>query len=553
VFAVVLVGMLCLLLLARPAHADAFTVTNTGDSGKGTLRQAIETANGREGADTIKFAIPGDGVKTISPRSALPRITDPVIIDGYSQRGASENTKAVGGNAALKIELSGATAGDANGLKIEALNSVVKGLVINRWRVNGIEVSGPKAKGNRVEGNYVGTDASGVKDLGNGKDDGVGVRIADAPNNTVGGTRAGARNVISGNGNLLQGGVEISKPGATGNKVLGNYIGTDASGTKALGNLRGGVAIQDGAANNTVGGSSPAARNILSGNHGEGFFIDTRDGNVPKDNKLQGNYIGTDRTGKKALGNRSSGVFIRIGSGNLIGGTEAGARNVISGNSGSGVSIGDDGNTVRGNYIGTDRSGVPRLGNDFNGVSIFDAGNNTIGGTQSGAGNLISGNVRAGVSVKYPINANRNSILSNSILSNGGLGIDLSAGFALQEDGPTPNDPGDEDEGTNGLQNFPDLASATTSSSGTTIEGTLNSTPNETFIIQFFSSPSADPSGFGEGEEFVGQKEVTTDAEGNASFSFTTQEAIPEGQVVTATATSDIGSTSEFSKAVPVS
>src|SRR5215207_10435016 len=204
------------VLAAKPAHASTFTVTTTDDSGAGSLRQAIEDANSpaNSGADTIEFNIPDtdtgcnatSGVCTISPSSALPLITDPVIIDGYSQPGARANTLSVGDDAVLKIELSGPDA--LNGLKIEADNSTVQGLVVNNWE-NGIFL-GVDATGNTVRGNFIGTDVTGrVTDpdgipkngdeLGN-LFNGVSIQTG-ASNNTIGGTTAAARNVISGNGN----------------------------------------------------------------------------------------------------------------------------------------------------------------------------------------------------------------------------------------------------------------------------------------------------------------------------------------------------------------
>lgn len=176
----------------------------------------------------------------------------------------------------------------------------------------------------------------------------------------------------------------------------------------------------------------------------------------------------------------------------------------------SGVLISGNSNQMQGNYVGTDASGTASLGNSFDGVAV--------GGTN-------------------------NAILSNAIFSNGQLGIDLSP------DGVSANDPGDPDFGANNLQNFPALTSAEVNNDGsTTIEGTLDSTPGTTFTVQFFASPSADPSNHGEGRIYLGQKtDVTTGAGGTASFSFTTQENI-SGQYVAATATSPTNDTSEFSE-----
>ena len=174
-----------------------FPVVNKNDSGPGTLRQAIIDANSQAGKDYIHFNIPGTGPHTIQPISSLPTISDPVVIDGYTQPGATPNTNPVelGSNAVLKIELDGINAvTNVSGLWIEAGNCVVRGLVINRFNDVGIHIQ--TNGGNSVEGNFIGTDISGTSDLGNADD---GVRIFSS-NNTIGGTTLGAGNVISGRG-----------------------------------------------------------------------------------------------------------------------------------------------------------------------------------------------------------------------------------------------------------------------------------------------------------------------------------------------------------------
>jgi parallel beta-helix repeat protein len=455
---------------ANPAHASTtFTVINTNDSGAGSLRQAITDANATSGADVINFDIPGTGVHNIAPATELPTITDPVTINGYSQAGATPNTKAVGSDAVLKIELSGQSAGaGAIGLRVESANSTIVGLVINRWG-QGIRVNGPDGAGVKVVGNFIGTDASGTQDLGNSS---YGMFIDYSPNNTIGGTTAAERNVVSGNDGH---GLFVAGAGATGNKVVGNYFGTDASGTQDLGNTQVGVTVYY-APGNTIGGTTAAERNVISGNDGHGVWIW---GDPAKGNEVAGNYVGTGATGQ-----------------------------------------GD-------------------LGNSIFGVLIYEAPDNTIGGTQAGAGNTISGNVGDGVHVEGT-GATGNSILSNSISSNDGQGIELV--------GSSANDAGDADTGANGLQNFPVLSSATTSATSATLQGTLNSTPSKTFRLQFFSNPA----GTDEGMTLVGETSVTTDASGNASFGYATSAPVGAGQNITATATDALGNTSEFSAPVSV-
>ncbi len=238
--------------------------------------------------------------------------------------------------------------------------------------------------GNTVRGNLIGTDASGTTALAN--DSGV---YASGSNNVIGGTTAAARNVISGNS---QNGIEIIGAGATGNLIQGNYIGTNASGTAAIPN---GSGIYLSGPSNTVGGSLPGDRNVISGNSGNGVYI-WADGSV-----VAGNLIGTDASGAVALPNNGlAGVYVTAEAGsNTIGGTAAGARNVISGNTGYGVVIhGGSANVVAGNFIGTDISGMASLGNST-GVVVSGATNNTVGGATSGAGNVISGNSGLGVKI----------------------------------------------------------------------------------------------------------------------------------------------------------
>ncbi|MHC4537331.1 MAG: LamG-like jellyroll fold domain-containing protein, partial [Planctomycetota bacterium] len=371
-----------------------FEVTNTDDSGSGSLRQAILEANTNPGLDIIAFNISGrsSGPYTIQPTSPLPHITDPVVIDGYTQPGAAPATDEA--QATLLIELDGIKAGvgSVSGLIILAGNSTVRGLVINRFGDVGIHIQ--EKGGNIIEGNYIGTDVTGTVDQGNIDD---GIRIWDAPDNMVGGATAEARNIISGNNDM---GVEIILSGATGNKVQGNYIGTDVTGTTDLGNSTHGVFIN--ASGNTIGDSSSGTGNVISGNGGNGIIIHEIGATG---NRILGNFIGTDVTGTVDLGNQTDGVQIRSAANNTIGGITAEARNVISGNNVRGISIQGDfdrggrdaaGNLVQGNFIGTDVTGTTALGNTQDGVQIRGAANNTIGGATAGARNVISSNNTGG-------------------------------------------------------------------------------------------------------------------------------------------------------------
>ncbi|HJQ71463.1 MAG TPA: FG-GAP-like repeat-containing protein [Blastocatellia bacterium] len=512
------------LAVVPSAAASTFTVTNTADSGAGSLRQAILNANSSAGPDQILFNIPGAGPHTISLASALPTISDPVTISGSSQPGFSGTPL---------IELNGAGAGSGvDGLRITAGNSVISGLVINRFSGDGIELSANG--GNRIEGNFIGTNAAGTADLGNAFH---GVLIHSS-NNTVGGTAAGARNVISGNENI---GVSLAA-GTTGNLVQGNLIGTNAAGNAAIGNGSGvSLGGQSGtSASNTVGGTAAGARNVISGNISNGVIV----GGTTAGNLVQGNFIGTTATGGIALANMSNGVIINFGSlNNTIGGTTPAARNVISGNNANGIRCDYHPNQMQGNFIGTQPDGVSALGNGSNGVFLNFVGGNSVGGVAGGAGNTIAFNGGDGVLV---VTGNANAISSNSIFSNAGLGINL------EMDGATPNDACDNDSGGNNRQNFPVITSANSAGGSTTVQGTLDSTSNRTFRIEFFSNTSCDGSGLSEGQSFIGFTTVTTNGGCAASFTASLPVAVASGSFITATAIDPDTNTSEFARCVAV-
>ena len=271
---------------ASTSPADIFVVTNANDAGAGSLRQAIIDANAAPDADTINFDIAGAGVQTISPLSPFPDITNPVTIDGYSQPGAVENTTAAGFDGTLLIELDGTNAGAGGaGLNLSGGSSTVRGLVINRFGVNGIAVH---SDDNVIAGNFIGTDATGAAALGNGSQ---GIHVDTAVGNFIGGTTPEARNVISGNGE----GVEI-RGVCDANIIQGNFIGTNAAGTGSLGNLSNGIRIVNGPVNTVVGGMVAGARNIVSGNQETGVVITSA---TATNSLVQGNYIGTDVTGNR--------------------------------------------------------------------------------------------------------------------------------------------------------------------------------------------------------------------------------------------------------------
>ena len=360
---------------------STFTVTNTHDSGTGSLRQAIISSNATTGSavNAIDFKIGSGGTHTISLQSALPAVSHPAVIDGNTQPGTG---------AAPRIVLNGNSAGaSAVGLKLTASNSKVEGLAIVNFGSDGVDIV--SASGDVIADDYIGVGATGSK-AGNG---GNGVAISgSSSNDTVGGTTSDAGNLISGNqahGVVLNGADDIV--------VQGNWIGTNATGTAAMGNGDSGVYLDNGADNNLIGGTTADTRNVLSGNDLRGVHIS----GASSDNLVEGNYIGTNAAGKAAVPNEDSGVLIDGGSeNNTIGGTTAGTGNVLSGNElrGMHISGGASGNLVEGNLIGTNAAGTAAVPNDDSGVLIDgNSFNNTIGGTTAGSGNTISGNLEEGV------------------------------------------------------------------------------------------------------------------------------------------------------------
>jgi hypothetical protein len=496
--ATMMATLICVLFLATgAASAKTITVTGTGDAiavdGVVTLREAITAANtnaisgdapaGDPGLDVINFNIAGGGVQTISPTSALPTITEPITINGYTQPGASANTLAVGSNAVLLIELNGTNAGPSTtGLTLTAGNNTIRGLVINRFAQWGIYL--PSGDNNTVAGDFLGTNAAGTAEGGlfPTLNNGIGILVRTA-NNTIGGLSAADRNVVSGNQNAFgSAGIWLDTANATANKVIGNYIGLNASGTAALQSGTG-VLIND-SAGNFIGGALQSQRNVISGNGTRAVQISGNSSN----NHVTGNYIGlkADGTGGLASANGTGVGIFGTGGGNIVGGMQPGEGNLIGFNRGSGVEV-------------------------------------------------------SGLTVNNAILAN--SIFGNGIQTNR-LGIDLlSPGLGVT---PNDDNTGDADTGPNNLQNFPVLTSAVAAGGNTTIQGTLDSAPSTQFRVELFSNAVCDPTGFGEGEKFVTFTNVTTNASGKGSFSSTVPTASVAGNFFTATATDPAGNTSEF-------
>lgn len=588
-----------LLVLAADADAATFVVSNTADSGAGSLRQAILDANTNPGLDNIDFSI-GTGPQQINIVSSIVA-TSPVIIDGATQEGFSGtplivingsamasdalifaagadgsefrrleiggtlgafDTAAIAITGANTVTIAGNVIGGVNvfsrrsrcGIRIHTANNIVGGLTSTDRNVSVNESSEvllmPTATGNVIQGNYFGLDPTGLIPRFPAS---VGVSINGASNTVVGGTQPGARNVIITSGNCIQ-----LTNGAANNRVEGNYLGLDATGKAAAPYFPGtsGVTASATGSGNVIGGTTAAARNVIS-NNDTGVAVD---GGVV----VEGNYIGTDPSGLTAVPNgRGAGFFAHTGAQPAV----IGPNNLISGNAGDGVNataITTAAHAIVGNFIGVAADGTTPLPNGGNGVTFLNSSkpvsvrsniisNNgqagirlangtdvTIGGSPAAA-NTITANAGPGVTL---IGAGvRNVIAANSIDVNGGLGIDLG------NDGVTPNDAADADNGPNGLQNFPTLIRAVFGGGQTFITGTFSGAPNTTLTIDFYGSPSADPSGFGEGRRYLGATGITTDNAGAATIS-AVMPGTSAGELVTATATAATTGTSEFSNAV---
>lgn len=420
------------LLLWTAVNANTFVVTNTIDSGPGSLRQAILDANTIPGqAHTIIFNIPTtdpgfDGsVFTIKPLSELPVVIRNTTIDGTTQSVFTGDTNPLGPD----IVVNGSMLATGNGLRLDD-NNVVKGLTINGFAGTGILMSW--------------TFASGLV--------------------------------------------------ANNNQILENFIGTDPTGTIAIPNIEG-IIVSGFASPPLQNTGNVIQNNLISGNHSRGIGLCDA-----AQTQMIGNSIGTDRTRTADIGNEANGIGLSC----------AGAPNNLI-----------DGNTIAFNHDD----------------GIVDAPD-----------------YRFGVAFT-PQGHQGNAIRRNSIFSNGGLGINLLPPPVGSEPPHTPtlNDSCDSDTGGNLLQNFPVLTSAVTDGSNIIVSGVLNSTPNHTFEIELFVNNGTDPSGFGEGQVYLGVVSVTTDSMCSGTFSAVFPVVTVAGSSVTATATDENGNTSEFSQELAIS
>jgi len=530
------------------------TFDGTGDAGNALSGIKIETwFSDFGGAHSNLIGTNGDGTSDELERNVISGNDEyGILITGLHTEYNVVAGNYIGTNAAGDAEIPNATGvritdgamynrigTDGDGTADELERNVISG---NDF--SGVSILGLYADSNEVAGNYIGTNAAGDAHISNK----WGMRIEDGASDN----RIGPDNVISGN---VEAGVYITGLEADYNVVAGNYIGTNAAGNAGIyvGSYSVGVQIDDGAKHNLIGtdgdgSSDELERNVISGNGSTGVRIS---GASTEDNVIAGNYIGTRDGGYVRLYNNTGVAIEDMAQNNLIGTDGDGIldeleRNIISGNSCRGVRLYQStGNVIAGNYIGTDASGSGDLGNGCHGVEIAGSFGNTIGGTTGSVANHIAFNDNDGIYVVESFsddNSYDNNLRGNVIFANGDLGIDLSP------DGVTPNDLGDGDSGSNNLQNYPVLSSATINGSLITIQGTLNSISSTTYKLDFYVNGSCDSSGYGEGRTYLGAKTVTTDTSGNASFTAAFINFLPAGTYVTATATDPDGNTSEFSQ-----
>jgi hypothetical protein len=621
-----------LLGSAPTADAAVYTVTSAADSGVGTLRWALSATATNPGADVVRFNLPAP--YRIQPTSPLPVIfdLDPVTVDGASQPGFS---------GLPLVTLDGSAAGVASGFAIiGSTTTVIQALNVVNW-TTGIQLQHAAAVtianctiwsnvfdgvslddshdcfiggGMALDGNRIGyngecginlfNQSSGNLVLGNwiGNDGTMarpneyGVQVLGAPGNQIGGAGPGQGNLIGGNAEY---GVWLQS-GASNTVVVGNWIGVDETGTAALGNTIGvsvwgasnriggtvaaernlisgnvwgmrllgtnarrnviegnwvglgaavspvpngyGVQLIQGAASNRVGGSGAGARNVVSGNTDYGITIaDTNSSG----NRILGNYLGVDLSGTIGMGNGGNGLTVSRAPGTIIGGGGAGEGNLISANGGDGIALANaecTGTEVKGNRIGVGASGLGRLGNGGCGIRISDAPTNRIGSAVPGEANDIAHSGSDGILVTGGA-AVGNRIGINRIHSNAKLGIDLDG------NGVSLNDPLDADVGPNRLQNYPVLVSVSNNGTHLVVRGSLSAQPLSPYRLNFYANGNCDASGHGEGETFLGDLALSTDAAGFVAFTNSTiVMPVPPPNFVTATAQHEgTLDTSEFS------
>jgi hypothetical protein len=519
-----------------------------------TTAQVSGNRIGSDALGTVAVPNDGDGVRVAAGASGADIGLGPVPVAGapggnlISGNGGSGITVSGPGTAGIDIDAnavgtdaSGASALPNNddgvtirdGAQNTRLGSV-DGNLISGNGLSGVFIGDAATTGTSLANEVVGTDGTATAAVPNEN----GVEVASgAHDNTI------AASIISGNRNE---GVLVDGSGTTENAVFGNRIGTGVTGATAVPN-RQGVVISGGAQLNTIGGTTGKFTNFISGNVAEGVLLT---GSGTNRNLIRADFIGTTSSGLAKLAN---GVGVRIEAGaraNTVGGPSTTPTTLVSGNTNAGVEISGAGtrsNRLQGTTIGLDKNAANALGNATGVLVTSGAADTTVGGSSAGAGDVISGNTHSGVEISGATTTGTDVARTRTFL-NGGLGINLRPNGEAA-DVITPNDGGDADNGPNGLQNFPVLTAANGTSGSTTVNGTLNSTPNTQFRIDVFRNPAGTGAAVAEGQNYVGSVTATTDGSGNASFTLTAPADF-SAEVFTATATNtSTRNTSELSAA----
>lgn len=630
----------------------ATLASQPGADGAVSLREAILATNATPvaGALTIAFNLPNSDPGYNAAKStwtftlgeqALPALArGNVTLDGSSQPGSPSYPQ---------IILDGFNVNDAagsNGITITSDHNTIRGLTLVNFYDDAVLISGPNAAANLIAGCYLGPDAHGAVAV---QPSYFGVELRNgAHDNIIGGADPAARNLISGNahsgimiqdstttnniiagnwigvstsgqaalknavagvmitagahdnligganqGNLLSGnetGIYIN--GGVATTVAGNTIGLAADGRTPLANDGGGIWLLSGARDNLIGGTSAAARNIISGNgvtgsqFGQGIYLASAPADaLTMNNTIQGNYIGVDSSGNQPAGNYRQGILLGSGAqNNLVGGTAPGAGNVITYNGLGGVRIDSSGNQVAGNLIGVGADGVTQLGNQLNGVRV-GGNNNTIGpdnliayNQQSGVmisggattvlSNTLSSNARSGVCVAGPNNTLRgNSVQSNGVGGGSWPDCSIRAGIVItgtndtlvsENDILANNAAGVVVYGGVGNRILANSISNNLSVGIQLVSGGNNGVAPPQLNLVTATTVSGSACGFcrvevfadagDEGKDFLG----ATTAGSNGLFSQALAPAAQPGRHVTATHTDSNGNTSPFAPAVSV-
>jgi hypothetical protein len=522
-------SLLLLLSLLFSVKAQAapttFTVTNTNDSGTGSLRQAIEDANTNSNPsdmDAIDFGISGSGVHRITLQSSLPSITEKVTIDGYTQTGAEVNTAVSPSpiNSVIKIEIE-ANIGSNTILKFEtgSEDSILRGVSIFGASQNLVVLN---ADGMQVNGNYIGTDSSGLvnpADVYEGIQTGLNIK---GDNTTLGSLLPSDRNIVTNSATVESSGAVVVE--ASSVNIYGNFVGIGKDGTTDLGAIQG--IILSTSSGSTIGGTAAGAMNLISGSSVVQITILGTTNSV-----IQSNLIGTDYTGgvNETITNGTGISVIFMSEGNLIGGTGMGEGNIIRGVNGVGVGM-----------IYIDYPNIPMafsvnknvvLGNRISNIGVWDYFAGDFGTTDLGI-DMVKG-----------------------------VGLDESPGPVqyFENQGPTPNDSGDSDTGPNNYLNTPVLKTAQQVGNELTITYDLDAadSPSNSYRVEFFANDESTIFGTGPAQELVGV--VESSPNGTDLTTTFTVDGNYEDKALSATATAidnttayGFGSTSELSRNISV-